>query len=58
MNFPLKASTARSVLFAKDTLLFIIGIVGLIAGTYTALVSIVRSFQPVAEAVPDAMTHA
>ncbi|XP_039763925.1 proton-coupled amino acid transporter-like protein CG1139 isoform X1 [Pararge aegeria] len=54
VNFPRRASAARSVLFGKDILLFIIGIVGLVAGTYTALVSIVRSFQPVAEEVPRA----
>ncbi|KPI91888.1 Proton-coupled amino acid transporter 4 [Papilio xuthus] len=34
------------LLLLKDALLFIIGIVGLLAGTYTALISIVRSFQP------------
>ncbi|CAH2035354.1 unnamed protein product, partial [Iphiclides podalirius] len=34
------------LLLAKDVLLFVIGIVGLLAGTYTALISIVRSFQP------------
>ncbi|XP_023937504.2 proton-coupled amino acid transporter-like protein CG1139 [Bicyclus anynana] len=54
VNFPQRASTARNILFGKDALLFIIGIVGLIAGTYTALVSIVRSFQPVPEVVPQA----
>ncbi|CAG9558030.1 unnamed protein product [Danaus chrysippus] len=44
LSFPQRASTSRSLLFTKDAILFIIGIVGLIAGTYTALHSIVRSF--------------
>ncbi|XP_045783865.1 proton-coupled amino acid transporter-like protein CG1139 [Maniola jurtina] len=44
VHFPQRASAARSVLFGKDVLLLLVGLVGLVAGTYTALVSIVRSF--------------
>ncbi|XP_068619514.1 proton-coupled amino acid transporter-like protein CG1139 [Battus philenor] len=42
----LKYPQKPKLLLIKDALLFIIGIVGLLAGTYTALISIVRSFQP------------
>ncbi|KAM3969012.1 proton-coupled amino acid transporter-like protein acs isoform 2-T2 [Aphomia sociella] len=45
VSFPDKFGPARIGLL-KNILLFIIGIVGLVAGTYTALLSIVRSFQP------------
>ncbi|XP_045510006.1 proton-coupled amino acid transporter-like protein CG1139 [Colias croceus] len=48
--FPRRASAARSLLFVKDGALFIVGLVGLVAGTYTALLSIVRSFQPATDA--------
>ncbi|XP_014369798.1 proton-coupled amino acid transporter-like protein CG1139 [Papilio machaon] len=44
------------LLLLKDALLFIIGIVGLLAGTYTALISIVRSFQPQA-VLADGVEH-
>ncbi|XP_028156952.1 proton-coupled amino acid transporter-like protein CG1139 [Ostrinia furnacalis] len=42
---------------AKDALLFVVGVVGLVAGTYTALLSIVRSFQP-EPVLADAHAHA
>ncbi|XP_072931462.1 proton-coupled amino acid transporter-like protein acs [Epargyreus clarus] len=45
LRFPEKASAARAAVFTKDAVLFIIGVVGLLAGTYTALLGIVRSFQ-------------
>lgn len=34
------------LLLLKDVLLFVVGVVGLVAGTYTALLSIVKSFGP------------
>ncbi|CAH0716707.1 unnamed protein product, partial [Brenthis ino] len=46
VSFPLRPSTSRTILFAKDAFLFVFGVVGLVAGTYTALVSIIRSFAP------------
>ncbi|CAF4743321.1 unnamed protein product [Pieris macdunnoughi] len=44
--YPKRASVQRSLMFLKDAFLFVVGLVGLVAGTYTALVSIVRSFGP------------
>ncbi|XP_045458657.1 proton-coupled amino acid transporter-like protein CG1139 [Melitaea cinxia] len=48
--FPKRASAARTILFGKDVILFVIGVIGLLAGTYTALDSIIRSFAPTANA--------
>ncbi|XP_046977465.1 proton-coupled amino acid transporter-like protein CG1139 [Vanessa cardui] len=50
VTFPQRASAARSILFGKDAILFIIGVIGLLAGTYTALDSIIRSFSSTANA--------
>ncbi|CAG5039805.1 unnamed protein product [Parnassius apollo] len=46
------------MLLVKDALLFIIGIVGLLAGTYTALISIWRSFQPTPVLAVEVEPHA
>ncbi|CAH0578366.1 unnamed protein product [Chrysodeixis includens] len=48
VSFPDKFGPGR-VRLLKDVLLFIVGVVGLVAGTYTALLSIVRSFMPPAD---------
>lgn len=45
LSYPARGGTARLVLL-KDALLFVVGLVGLVAGTYTALAAIVASFQP------------
>lgn len=45
VSFPDKFGPGR-VRLLKDVLLFIVGVVGMVAGTYTALLSIVRSFMP------------
>lgn len=43
--YPDKLGPGRYILW-KDIFLFIVGIIGLIAGTYTALINIIRSFMP------------
>ncbi|CAK1554053.1 unnamed protein product [Leptosia nina] len=37
--------SSRSLMLFKDTVLFILGLIGLVAGTYTAILGIVRSFK-------------
>ncbi|VVC86307.1 unnamed protein product [Leptidea sinapis] len=46
LTFQETRGQSRGHIYVKDAFLFIIGLVGLVAGTYTALISIVRSFQP------------
>lgn len=51
--FPDKFGPFR-IRMIKDIFLFVVGLIGLIAGTYTALVSIIKSFMPDSQA----QTHA
>ncbi|XP_030035360.1 proton-coupled amino acid transporter-like protein CG1139 isoform X1 [Manduca sexta] len=44
ISFPDKSGAARLRL-VKDAALFVVGVVGLLAGTYTALLGIIRTFQ-------------
>lgn len=48
VSFPDQFGPGR-IRLLKDIFLFVVGVVGLVVGTYTALDGIVRSFMPAAQ---------